>query len=361
MNDQRPIFITFSYFLISLILTYAVFSGFSFTFNILPTWLYYAAILTLSLTYPVSIILLNYSSNLPVRALYTASASWIGMSVYILILFAIYLIVRPLVEISAQTAGIIILLIASILSAYALFNTTRLKVEELNIPLDIGENVRAVQISDVHIGPVRKLGFIKKMVDKIIDLNPDIVFITGDLFDGSSNLADDILNDFNRIEVPVLFVLGNHDHYHGGDEISNFVKSTYINILNNEVVNFRGLQIVGVPFSWGSEYLPDVLDKIDFDKDKPTILLYHVPVEFKEVKKAGVDLYISGHTHAGQFFPFTHLIKIAYPHSRGLYEDQGSYLYVSHGTGTLGPPMRLCSRSEITLINLSVRNQQHKL
>ena len=65
----------------------------------------------------------------------------------------------------------------------------------------------------------------------------------------------------------LYYVLGNHDHYHGGDEISNFVKSTYINILNNEVVNFRGLQIVGVPFSWGSEYLPDVLDKIDFDKD----------------------------------------------------------------------------------------------
>ena len=356
MSDQRPIFITFSYFLMALILNYAVFSGFSYTFNIPQTWLYYVALLVLSLTYPVSIILLIYSSNLPVRTFYAASAAWIGISVYILILFALYLLLGSLVEIPAQTAGIIILLIASIASAYALFNATRLKVNVLNIPFDIEENVRAVQISDVHIGPVRKENFIKKMVDKIIELNPDIIFITGDLFDGSSNLADDILNDFNRIEVPVLFVLGNHDHYHGEDEISNFVKATHINILNNEVTNFKGFQIVGVPFSWGSEYLPDVLDRIDFNKNKPTILLYHVPVEFKEVKKAGIDLFISGHTHAGQFFPFTHLIKIAYPYSKGLYKEQGAYLYVSHGTGTLGPPMRLYSRSEITLINLSARN-----
>lgn len=352
MNNQRQIFSTVMYFFIALILNYAVFSGFSFTFNIPQTWLFYVILIALSLSHPVSIILLTYSSNRPVRALYAVSAAWTGMSVYILILFAVYLILGHLVEIPAQTAGILIASAASLVSAYALFNATRLKVEELNIPLDIKENIRAVQISDVHIGPVRKKGFIKWMMDKIIDLNPDIVFITGDLFDGSSKLADDILKDFNRIKVPVLFVMGNHDYYHGEYMISNFVKGTHINILYNEVSNFKGLQIVGVPFSWDSEYLPDVLAGIDFDKNEPTLLLYHVPTEFREVKAAGVDLFLSGHTHAGQFFPFTYLIKMAYPYSRGLYEDQGAYLYVSHGTGTLGPPMRLGSRCEITLINL---------
>jgi predicted MPP superfamily phosphohydrolase len=352
MRNSRLIFSTVPYFFMAIIVNYAVFSGFSFTFNIPQTWLYYTILLVLSLSHPVSILLLTYSSKLPVRALYAASAAWTGVSVYILILFAVYLIVGRLVEIPVQTAGILIVLIASLISAYALFNVTRLKVEKLNIPLNIEEDIRAVQISDVHIGPVRKERFIKGMVDKIIDLNPDIVFITGDLFDGSSKLGDDILKDFNRIEVPVLFVMGNHDYYHGEYEISNFIKATHINILDNEISKFKGLQIVGIPFSWGSEYLPDVLARIYFDENKPTILLYHVPVEFKEVKEAGIDLFLSGHTHAGQFFPFTHLIRLAFPHSRGLYEDQGAYLYVSHGTGTLGPPMRLCSRCEITLINL---------
>lgn len=215
------------------------------------------------------------------------------------------------------------------------------------------KNVRAVQISDVHLGPIRKEGFIKRMIDKIIGLNLDIVFITGDLFDGSSKLNQNILKDFNRITVPILFVMGNHDFYQGWDEVSNFTGASPITILCNDVFNFRDLQVVGVPFSWDRVYLQKTLPKIGFDRDKPTILLYHLPSEFKAAKEAGIDLQLSGHTHAGQFFPFNYFISLPFPYIGGLYEDQGGYLYVFQGTGTLGSLMRLGSRCEITLINLT--------
>ncbi len=267
-------------------------------------------------------------------------------------MLAIYYILGSFVSLPTQTAGLVAVVAGMAVSAYAIFNVTKLEVEEINIPLDVEEGIRAVQLSDVHLGPIRKERFVRGMVDKVVELNPDIVFITGDLFDGSSKLPDDILKDFNRIKSPVLFVMGNHDFYQGRDEISNFTESTPIDILYG-VFNFKGIQVVGVPFSFERGYLKEALKKIEFDVEKPTILLYHLPIEFKTAKDAGVDLQLTGHTHAGQFFPFNYLVRLPFPLVKGLYGDQGGYLYVSQGTGTLGPPMRLGSRCEITLINIS--------
>lgn len=113
-----------------------------------------------------------------------------------------YLILGIFVDIPHQTAGIIIVFATFMVNAYAIFNVTRLKVEEVSIPLDIEEGIRAVQISDVHIGPIRKEGFIKGMIDKIMDLNSEVVFITGDLFDGSSKLHDGILKISTELKCP---------------------------------------------------------------------------------------------------------------------------------------------------------------
>lgn len=352
MKNSRFVSNTIVYLFLFLGLNYAVLSGLSFTFSIPQTELYYLVFLILTLLHPVSLLLLRFSSNLLVRALYAVSAAWLGISVYILILFAIYLILGFFVDIPSQTAGVLIVLVVAVLSGYALFNVTQLKVEKIDVPLNIEEDIRAVQISDVHIGPIRKKGFIMGLVDRILSLNPDIVFITGDLFDGSSKLPNDILKDFNRIKAPILFVMGNHDFYQDTDEVSNFLDHTSINILYSEVFNFKDVQVVGVPFSRGMNYLEKTLPKIGFDKDKPTVLLYHLPSEFNAAKNAGIDLQLSGHTHAGQFFPFNYLVSLPFPHVQGLYEDHGKYLYVSEGTGTMGPPMRLGSRCEITMINL---------
>lgn len=352
MNDSRIRSTVIAYFFLFLVLNYAIFSSFSFLFAIPKTGLYYALFLLIIVSHSASLWWLKYSSGLLPRALYAVSAAWLGMSIYILIMLAIYYILGSFVSLPTQTAGLVAIVAGVAVSAYALFNVTKLEVEEINIPLDVEEDIRAVQLSDVHLGPIRKERFIRGMVDKVVELNPDIVFITGDLFDGSSKLPDDILKDFNRIKSPVLFVMGNHDFYQGQDEISNFTESTPINILYG-VFNFKGIQVVGVPFSFERGYLQEALKKIEFDGEKPTILLYHLPSEFKTAKDAGVDLQLTGHTHAGQFFPFNYLVRLPFPLVKGLYGDQGGYLYVSQGTGTLGPPMRLGSRCEITLINIS--------
>ncbi len=91
---------------------------------------------------------------------------------------------------------------------------------------------------------------------------------------------------------------------------------------------------------------------MEIDKSKPSILMYHVPTEIKAASESGISLLLSGHTHKGQFFPFTILGRLVFPYFNGIYNYEDTQVYVSQGTGTWGPPMRLGSRSEITLIKL---------
>ncbi len=338
-----------------LVLNYLVFIGVSFTFNI-PMNDLYIAIVILAILNPITNILTGFYSNSIIRGIFALSASWLGISVFILILFGVYLIIGMFLPIPVEIAGKVIFVLAFIVGIYAVWNSTRMKIEELNISLNgIDNDIRAVQISDVHIGPVRNKKFVKELVDQILNLDPEIVFITGDLFDGAAKLPEDIIKDFERIKVPVLFIMGNHDFYQGIEDVQRYLETANIKIINNDLYEFKDLQVLGVPFSWKNGHLKEKLQNIELNKEKHSILLYHLPREFETTKEAGIDLQLSGHTHAGQFYPMNLFVKIMFPYLRGLYEKQGSFLYVSQGTGTLGPPMRLGSHCEITLINLKVK------
>ena len=353
------VLLTSFFFLSFLVLNYLVFYGLSFTFSLSRTYLFYIILLIAALSYPISLLLERFFSNSLTRVIYAISAIWWGMSIYTLILLAIYVIIGFLIKIPSKIAGMVIVTVAFLVSIYAVLNATHLDIEEVNIHLTGFKNdIRAVQISDVHVGPIRNRRFVKKLADKTIDLNPEIVFITGDLFDGTSKLHKDILKAFDRLKVPILFITGNHDTYQGLNEVSEYLNATNIKLLTNEIFEFKGLQVIGVDYSLENGYLEKMLHKIEYNKERPTILMYHLPREFEAAKDAGIDLQLSGHTHDGQFFPINYLVKLMFPYIRGLYENQGAYLYVSQGTGTWGPPMRLGSRCEITLIQLKSRKKK---
>ncbi len=341
------------FFLVFLAFNYFIFYNLSSIFRLPETGTFYILVLIAAISFPVSLTLEKLFSNSLTRAIYTISATWLGISIYLLILLIIYEISGLLIKIPAQIAGIIIITIAFIASIYALLNANRLETEEVNIHLNgLRNDVRAVQLSDVHIGPIRNLKFINRIVDKTNQLKPDIILITGDLFDGTSKLHKYIPMALNKFEAPTLFVTGNHDNNQGLEEVFQILNAAHVNILKNEVFQFNDLQVVGVDYSLKKGHLDKTLKEIQYDKNKPTILMYHLPREFEVTKEAGIQLQLSGHTHDGQFFPLNYLVKLMFPYIRGLYEYQGAYLYVSQGTGTWGPPMRLGSRCEITLIKL---------
>jgi len=353
----RSIMATSLFFLGFLILNYAVLYGVSTFFNLPRTNTLYILILIVTLSYPISSSLERMFSNISSRIFYSISAAWFGISIYIIILLVLYsifiLLISFLIKISTLIIGELLIIIAVLVSIYAIINATRMEVKEINVHIDgIKNDIKAVQLSDVHIGPIRNLGFIKMIVNKTNKLEPDIIFITGDLFDGTSKIHKDIPKALNRFNAPTLFVTGNHDVYQGLSEVSKILGKTKVKTLTNEVFHFKDLQIIGVDYSSEKRYLEKILQDIEFDRNKPTILLYHLPREFQTTKDAGIQLQLSGHTHNGQFFPINYMVKTIFPYIKGLYDYQGAHLYVSQGTGTWGPPMRLGSRCEITLIKI---------
>lgn len=310
-------------------------------------------IIIFTAAYPVASILESISSNVLTRIIYTLSAAWMGIAIVLGYTLIVYEVLNIVFNIPPFTGGIAVLLVASVISVYSILNSVYLNVKEVEIPIqNLERELRIAQISDTHIGPIRNSGFIKEIVKKINALDPDLLLITGDLVEGSVGLHPSMFDAINTLKAKIFFVTGNHDTYGGLENVFEVLKTTNINVLINEVAEFEGLQIVGVGYSTSRNYLKTVLPELEIDKSKPSLLMYHVPIEIEYANEAGIDLQLSGHTHRGQMFPFNFLGKLVFPYFNGIYNYNGTQLYVSPGTGTWGPPMRSGSRSEITLINL---------
>jgi len=215
-----------------------------------------------------------------------------------------------------------------------------------------GKEIKAVQLTDLHIGSINNRKFLDKVVKMTNELNPDVVFITGDLVDGSGIFTESYYDPLDDIEAPVYFIHGNHETYEGLEPIEKMLKKKNITLLKDDVRTFRGIQIAGLMYTEDKEKIRNTIESLDIDRSKPAILLNHAPSGTDIASKKSFDLQLSGHTHGGQIFPFNFLVKLAFPYVKGRYQVGDMVLYINQGTGTWGPPMRLGTRSEITQINL---------
>jgi len=253
-------------------------------------------------------------------------------------------------EKSKKKIGLVIIAVSLLISLYAIINARfpEVHAETINFPA----NLKIVHLSDVHIGTVNSENYLRNIVEKTNELNPDVVLITGDLVDGSAKITPEMLSPLKELKAPVYFTTGNHESYEGLSEVLPIIKNTGVNIIDNEVVDFQGIQIVGVSYHMVPEHLEQELSKLNLDKNKPTVLMYHEPRDSEVANKFGVDLMLSGHTHNGQLFPFNLFVLMVYPKIYGVYDIGDMILRVSSGTGTWGPPMRLGSNNEITFLDL---------
>ncbi|MHC4114526.1 MAG: metallophosphoesterase, partial [Planctomycetota bacterium] len=126
--------------------------------------------------------------------------------------------------------------------------------------------------------------------------------------------------------------------------------------LRNEVVDFNGIQIIGINDSSGKNHLAGELQRLKMNTTAFKILMYHRPQGLEVASNFGINLMLSGHTHNGQIFPFNFVIRLLYKRTKGYFQYENCHLYVSSGTGTWGPQMRLGSKSEIVLIKLRKAN-----
>jgi len=209
---------------------------------------------------------------------------------------------------------------------------------------------RIMHLSDIHAGS-RSSAFIDKVVTQTIEHNPDAVFITGDLLD-SSEVDKKYLQPLGKFNCPVYLCLGNHERYVNLQNAIDAIKANNVHVLRNETTTFRDIEIIGIDDADNADQVANELPLIKRSTDKFQILLYHRPQGFEVAADNGIDLMLSGHTHAGQVWPFGILVKRQFPLIKGQHQHNSATLYVSQGTGTWGPIMRLGTISEMTLIEL---------
>ena len=220
------------------------------------------------------------------------------------------------------------------------------------------------QISDVHVGPTIKRGFVEGVVRRVNELNPDLIAVTGDLVDGSvqqlsahtAPLADLVARH------GAYFVTGNHEYYSGERAWTEEIRRLGLRVLKNEhvVLNHDGASLVLAGVTDYSAHHFDPAQRSDpaeamrgapFDAGA-RVLLAHQPSSATAAADAGFDLQISGHTHGGQFWPWNLFIGFFQPFSSGLHRLKNLWVYVNRGTGYWGPPNRFGVPSEITRIRL---------
>ena len=228
--------------------------------------------------------------------------------------------------------------------------------------------LKIAQISDLHVGPTIKKGYVESVVNEVNELNPDIIAITGDMVDGSvSYLAPHVepLKDLHA-NIGTYFVTGNHEYYSGVDRwLDKTDQLGFTNLLDSHEIIKKGngeITLGGVTdyrsSTIKSSHKSDA--KLAFDNSPeniPKILLAHQPWSIYNAHEAGADLQLSGHTHGGQFWPFVYPVRWANPYTAGLHDHDGTLIYVNRGTGYWGPPLRLGVESEITLITLDTKKQ----
>ena len=239
---------------------------------------------------------------------------------------------------------------------YGLINAQNTKVKNilLKYPGFSGKSTIA-HLSDIHLGAIYKKDFCQKIVNKLKELKPDIVVITGDMADGSLRVQDEWLSPFDTLTVPVLYITGNHEKIHGKKEMIDVINRTNIKYIGHSNYEYKGMNFIGVDFE---DNLISALKKISKEPPKsgvPNIVLNHIPTIKPEIlKDYNVFLFLAGHTHGGQIFPLQILVYFGNACFSGLYSSKisNNHIYVSSGVGTALTPMRTFSNSVIGMITI---------
>ena len=316
----------------------------------------------LSLSFIIAFIWVQFRGHGFIRWFYYGSALWLGLLINLLIILGLGLFLFTVLKwlalrIDLRSLGVFLLALTAIYTFYGLYHATQIKTKFISIPI---RNIPAqwkgkkiAQISDMHLGIINGEGLARKIASKVIEQKVDMVFITGDLLDGTGEDLHRLIEPLNRITAPIYYITGNHETYLGMEKTVAAIQNTKIKLLRDEIIDVDGIQLVGIDFPMRGERknLEPILNKIA--KGKPSILLLHEPSNSQLARQYDISLQLSGHTHNGQMLPmkiFTHLIYKGFDH--GLHQIGDYYLYTTSGAGTWGPPMRIGSTAEIVIITI---------
>jgi predicted MPP superfamily phosphohydrolase len=318
----------------------------------------------LSVSFIAASLLAFRYTNAALRAFYRAAAVWMGLVSFLFLAAVSSWIIFGVARLAGLDLNfhrtVEVLFGAAIAAGlYGVFNAswtriTRTTVRLANLPAT-WRGRRAALISDVHLGHVRNGGFLRRLVAKILREEPDAIFVAGDLYDGTAIDARRAAEPLSELMAPhgVYFVAGNHEQFGDDSKYLNAIAAAGVRVLSNEKVEVEGLQIIGVPYRSAVQHgrFESVLQDICLDRDRASILLTHAPDHPEIAEAAGVSLQLSGHTHLGQFLPWSWMARRIYRQFvYGLSRIGKMQVFTSSGAGTWGPPLRLGSNPEIVML-----------
>ena len=312
-----------------------------------------------------SMIVFVHTTNTLGHIVYSTFTMLLGYLLFLLFSLLITELANLIFHFKPMWFGIIAISLSIFITGYGVINASYIQLKHIKIEIsNLDKNYRIVHLSDIHMGQFRGQRFLGKIIKKTNFENPDLVLITGDYADSQYALKSEYFSALKDIKAPVLFVNGNHDKETGDRQIKNLLRQFNVKILENEIFTFEGLQIVGLNHMLADsnsvnmhatkkdQTIKSVLSDMELDKKSVNILMHHSPDGIDYANKAGINLYLSGHTHAGQFFPVNFINELIFDYNKGIHKKGCTTIIVSQGIGTFGPPMRIGTHSEIVVIDL---------
>lgn len=318
----------------------------------------------LSVSFLVASLLAWRYAGVAVRAIYKVAAVWLGLLSFLIVAALFTWVVFGVARMTGVNANFHVIAkvmfgTAAAAGIYGVFNAswtrvTRTTVRLANLP-EAWRGRKAALISDLHLGHVRNGNFLRRIVAEVLKEKPDAIFIAGDLYDGTAIDEKRAAEPLSQLTAPhgVYFVAGNHEQFGDDKKYVSAVEAAGVRVLQNEKVEAGGLQIIGVPYRHASQtaHFASVLEGIDVDRGRASILLTHAPDHPQVAEAAGVSLQLSGHTHLGQFIPWNWVARRIYRQFvYGLSRVGKMQVFTSSGAGTWGPPLRLGTNPEIVVL-----------
>jgi predicted MPP superfamily phosphohydrolase len=336
----------------------------------LPGWIVWQGLPGLLAVAFIPCTILRFRSDHPaLKIVYALSASWLGALNFTFFASVACWITQGAAWLAGwtlprfQLAGIFFGL-AFLATAYGLINARRIRINRITVRLphlpEAWRGRTAALVTDLHLGPLSGARFLRRVVARLRSLQPEAVFISGDMFDGPTHGLDSLVTPWREFTSPlgIYYVTGNHDEFAERSLYLDPIRRVGIRVLNNAMVSIDGLQLLGVHDSEAGDpaELRSILRGARIDRESPAILLAHRPVNLRIAEEEGISLQLSGHTHRGQIWPWNLLVSRIYGQfAYGLSRLGKMQVYTSSGVGTWGPPLRLGTQSEIVLFRFEVQ------
>lgn len=261
--------------------------------------------------------------------------------------------------------GIAFFILAIVVTALSSMHVKKIFVVNYDVKLEkgISKDIRLMLITDMHLGTTTNEATFQQIATCATEQNPDYIILGGDIFDESTSdeLLEIAYQKFSQLanQYKIYYVLGNHEYVRGEVEtLVEWMEQIGVHVLMDEVEFVdQSFYLVGRKDRYNSivskkdrSALKELMGQVNLEY--PVILVDHQPVELESAKELGVDLVLSGHTHAGQFFPMSIFASFLNERLYGLSKEQTFYTIVSSGIGVWGMAMRNASNSEIVIVDL---------